>query len=333
MRLIATFTIFFLVVALYYQLDSSPLCVVSLPPLPSLPPNTELQKAQQISFQSHPDLRPEGFAMHPEKERTFFSGLGNGMIVEFRVDGPSITIHDIVRTGSPKFPQNCGKGEFEAECGRPLGMEYHQQRGTLIVCDTLGLLEVDINKRTVVPLLTHDNDGNLIRLCNDVEISKDGLIFFSDSSTQLSRKDVLRLVVSGCPTGRLFSFDPTTQKLDLIAAEFNFANGLYLYPDEEEILVVETLSAKITRVSLKNATRGNKSVFVDNLPAFPDNIHKIHNHFWLGTTGKRTQPFSFSDFYADKVTSFSTSHIVDSCKINNQTRQTKIKDGMNKVIS
>lgn len=42
-------------------------------------------------------------------------------------------------------------------------MEFHPVSGKLIVCDTRGLLEVDVERKTVVPLVTHDNNKNPIK--------------------------------------------------------------------------------------------------------------------------------------------------------------------------
>jgi len=277
---------------------SPPVCLHSLPePVPFTEVNNLLSSGHKYSFPDQGRLRPEAFASDP-KNSSFYSGLGNGNIVRFDVtkgdsEFPRVELSVVVRTGSNHL--DCGLPELEYECGRPLGMEFHPKTGKLIVCDTRGLLEVDIHARTVTPLVTAD-----LKFCNDVEITKDGIIYFSDSSTSYARKDVMKVMSQACSEGRIFRYDPDTKKLELIASELGFANGILLTKDEEELLVVETLGARVSKVTLKGPNKGKKSIFSDNLPGLPDNISYNDGIYWIGFATKRVPPFSLIDFIANK---------------------------------
>jgi hypothetical protein len=50
-------------------------------------------------------------------------------------------------------------------------------------------------------------------------------------------------------------------------------------------------------VTLEGPKAGSSEIFVDNLPGFPDNIRydKINKVYWIGFSGKRSQPFSLID--------------------------------------
>jgi sugar lactone lactonase YvrE len=68
----------------------------------------------------------------------------------------------------------------------------------------------------------------------------------------------------------------------------HFANGVALGPGEEFVLVVETGEYKVWRLWLKGPRAGQREVFIDNLPGFPDNVtFNGRDTFWLALVTPR----------------------------------------------
>lgn len=68
----------------------------------------------------------------------------------------------------------------------------------------------------------------------------------------------------------------------------HFANGVALGPGEEFVLVVETGEYKVWRLWLKGPRAGEREVFIDNLPGFPDNVtFNGRDTFWLALVTPR----------------------------------------------
>jgi len=164
--------------------------------------------------------------------------------------------------------------EFADTKGSALGMEM-DSAGNLIIADAFrGLLSVAPDG--IVTLLTDEVDGTPIAYADDLDIAEDGTIYFSDASTKFGAEAIgttmsaslLEIIEQG-RTGRLLAYDPATQETRIVADDFSFSNGVALTEDGD-ILVNETGRYRVYRVT----PDGKKTVIMDNLPGFPDNINR-----------------------------------------------------------
>ena len=57
--------------------------------------------------------------------------------------------------------------------------------------------------------------------------------------------------LQGEKTGRLLKYDPQSKATTFIAGNFAYSNGVALGPDENSLLVVETVSLRVARIWLK----------------------------------------------------------------------------------
>jgi sugar lactone lactonase YvrE len=203
---------------------------------------------------------PEDVARGPDGY--LYTGYGDGRIVRF----------------PPKHPEKVG--EFTTTGGRPLGLEF-DAAGNLIVADALkGLLSVDAVGRVTV--LTSSIDGEPMKFVDDVDVASDGTIWFSDASARFGIHDFIPLVLERRPTGRLLTYDPKTRATTVRLDGLAFANGVALGPDEAYVLVNESLAYRITRLWLKGPKAGQAEVFIDELPASPDNVtFNGRDRFWV----------------------------------------------------
>ncbi len=151
--------------------------------------------------------------------------------------------------------------------GRPLGIELDPRDGSLLVCDAWrGLLRVTGDGQ--VHELTDHAAGTPILFCNNAAVQRDGTVLFTDSSDRYPitawRQDLLEYR----PNGRLLAYHPDSGRTEVVARNLYFPNGVALTSDESAVLVVETSTHRLVRVSLRS---GDVEV-VTEFAAYPDNL-------------------------------------------------------------
>jgi sugar lactone lactonase YvrE len=238
-----------------------------------------------------------GDAMGPGPEDVWvkdgyaYSGLADGQIVRVRIDGQTATgpapIQPVIPGGTPQ-PTGAAIEKVISTGGRPLGLQ-HDPFGNIVVADAKkGLLAITPAGQIVVVADRYEN-RSLIYV-DDLDIAKDGTIYFSDASMRYGHGEEALEFLEGRATGRLFSFDPRSGSLQARLSDLAFANGVALGPDEEYVLVTETAAARITRYWLKGPKIGQKDVFIENLPGYPDNLSfNGRDIFWVALYGPRSK--------------------------------------------
>ncbi|AET58724.1 gluconolactonase [Paenibacillus terrae HPL-003] len=199
-----------------------------------------------------------------DKEGNLYTGDSDGKIYKVAFD----------TKGNPQ------KAQLYADTkGTPNGLMFDAS-GNLIVTDVQkGLLSVDPSGNVTV--LADQVDGTPIYLANELDIAKDGTIYFSDTSNYGSV--VFKEIAENKPHGRLLKYDPATKQTTVLLEGLYFANGVALSADEDFVLVAESYHYQLTRYWLKGPKKGTSDIFADNLAGFPDNITRDdQGHFWVG---------------------------------------------------
>ena len=169
---------------------------------------------------------------------------------------------------------------FAVTTGRPLGMQFDRE-GNLIVCDSYkGLLSISpVGK---INILAQSINGVPFKFTDALDISSQGVIYFTDASNKYGQNEYLYDLLEARPHGRLMCLNPATGEIRILLSGLFFANGVALSSREDFVLVNETYRYRIIRYWLKGPQAGTKEVFLDNLPGFPDNItSNRRGTFWL----------------------------------------------------
>jgi sugar lactone lactonase YvrE len=211
-------------------------------------------------------LGPEDIAKGPDE--LLYTGLQDGRIIRFKTGDESV--ETFVSTG-----------------GRPLGMQFDAD-GNLIVADAFkGLLSISPTR--AIKVLTDSVNGKQLLFPDDLDIASDGTIWFSDASQRFDQHNWFLDFLETRPTGRLLGFDPETGKTEVRLDGLMFANGVAVGPDDTYVLVNETIRARVTRLWLKGPKAGQTDVFLDELPAYPDNISfNTDGIFWVALPSPRS---------------------------------------------
>lgn len=150
--------------------------------------------------------------------------------------------------------------------GQNLGMAFDNEGNIIVANNSKGVLKIN-NKGKVETLVPANYP-------NGVAVSKDGTIYYSDSSSKYygTKKSYFLDYLEARPYGKLFSFNPKTRELKTLLTDLRYANGVALSKNEDFLLVNETYGYKITKYYIKGAKAGTKEVFKDSLYGYPDGI-------------------------------------------------------------
>ena len=128
----------------------------------------------------------------------------------------------------------------------------------MIVADAYeGLLSIDTTGE--IAILSTECDSLPFLLTDDLDISSDGIIYFSDASS------VNNLENNGDdwgePNGRLLAYDPQTNETSLLLDGLYFTNRVAIAPDESYVLVNESSLGRVRRYWLAGPNKGETEVF------------------------------------------------------------------------
>jgi sugar lactone lactonase YvrE len=183
--------------------------------------------------------------------------------------------------------------EFARAGGRPLGIEATPD-GSLLVANAYSGIQRISPDGEVTDLLTAV-DGEPLAYADDLAVSSDGIVYFSDASTKFGARDwggsfnasLLDILEHG-GHGRVIAFDPQSGAATVIIDGLDFANGVAIADDDRYLLIAETGSYRILRHWLQGPDAGTTEVVLENLPGFPDNINRgSDGRFWIGLVAPR----------------------------------------------
>jgi sugar lactone lactonase YvrE len=250
------------------------------PPRPDLTgafaPNRDLETATLIA-EGQVD-RPEDVAVDvTDPARPIYAGGPGGRIV--RIDwapGKAATVTPLVTLGGLL----------------PLGLKFDHGGRLLVANPGVGLQAVDVHTRAVTLLTDHVGDRRL-RFVNDLDVAKDGTVYFSESSSHygIEGQGPLYAIMAHRPDGGLFAYDPRTRETRQLLAGLYFPNGVAVTSDQQSVLVAETGLYQITRYRL---AAGTCEPFASNMPGIPDGLMGDgKGTIWVACSGPRNALLDF----------------------------------------
>ncbi|KAF8373373.1 hypothetical protein PRIPAC_79802 [Pristionchus pacificus] len=234
---------------------------------------------------------PESIAEDPKTGR-LYAGLKTGLVCEIELN--KVTNEGrILRAVRLTNASDCdGSYKSFPKCGRPLGIRFSPSGSLLVVDAYLGLFEIDLVKEKVLILIRggrHIDDSfssTPIRFLNDVDVLPDGRIVITESSSRYDDRDFMYEMLEHRPNGRLLVFDRKRDTLREMIAGLYTPNGIVVH--RGKILLAEMGTARILKFS---PSANSVSVFMDNLPGFPDNLRKSRDgrSIWVGVPVMRSK--------------------------------------------
>lgn len=230
--------------------------------------NDDLARAHLIPVGVVPeDAAPETLARNPADGR-LYTALANGWVV--------------------RLPEGQGAAERIYYVGpRPLGLTFGPD-GTLYLAHTQrGILRIDREFKGATRLAGCGR-GRFPGYTDSLYLARDESIWFTCPSQRFDLEHVRLDGMESRPTGRVRHWDPHTGKAVTELDGIMFANGITMTPDEDYVLVNEWARYRITRLRATGPLKGSTDVFIDDLPGFPDNIHRdADGLYWVGLVIRR----------------------------------------------
>ena len=115
---------------------------------------------------------------------------------------------------------------------------------------------------------------------NSIAVTKSGDIFFTHSVSGFDMDNGAYAFFTN-PEGRLMHYDRKTKEVKVILDNLWFPNGIALSPNEDFIIVAETVGSRIQRYWLSGEKKGQLEPFVEGLPGLPDNITPDEDGLWV----------------------------------------------------
>lgn len=179
--------------------------------------------------------------------------------------------------------------------GHPLGVAVDAGGDVLICVAGMGLYRVTQDGEAS-PVSTEVrrtwyrvNDDSAVRLADDLDITSEGVVYFSDASTRFDGDEFFLDLIENRPNGRLLSWDPSTNKTTVELRNYSFPNGVCVSHDENSVLINSSNLYRIDRYWIKGPKKGQLEPFITGLPGVPDNINRSSDGgYWVAFAGMRT---------------------------------------------
>ncbi|MDG1662848.1 MAG: SMP-30/gluconolactonase/LRE family protein [Pseudomonadales bacterium] len=234
---------------------------------------------------SEADLVLQDYGYGPEDvtkgpDGWIYTGYEDGRVVRFDPRQPKQSVELFVNTE-----------------GRPLGLQFDRFKNLIVADAKKGLLSVSPSGQ--ITILVDQLDGVPLLFVDDLDIADDGTIWFSDASRRFDYYSNIYNFLEARFTGRLLSYSPLTGQTKVHMDDLFFANGVALGPQDQYVLINETGMARIHRLWLKGEKRGERDIFIDQLPALPDNLSfNESDKFWVALVSLRDAQF---ESWANKI--------------------------------
>jgi ribose transport system permease protein len=199
---------------------------------------------------------------------------------------------DIIRF----FPPDYERMEVFAHIGgQPLGMAFDRADNLYVCVGGMGLYRIapdgKVEKATdeTNRSLYSVNDDSRLRLADDLDITDNGLVFFSEATVRYEMDEWPIDGLEARGNGRIICYDTNTGRTHTVLRGLRFPNGICVASDGQSILFAETWGCSIKRYWFNGPKKGVVESVIDNLPGYPDNINLASDgNYWLAVVGMRS---------------------------------------------
>lgn len=111
---------------------------------------------------------------------------------------------------------------------------------------------------------------------NDLDVTEDGTIYFTDSSTRWGHASdspgYFYDMLENRPNGLLYAWDPRSRVTRIAAERLYYPNGVAVSSDGRSVLFTETFRFRIQRLWIAGPRSGEIEIVAENMPGMPDGL-------------------------------------------------------------
>ncbi|XP_062116870.1 protein STRICTOSIDINE SYNTHASE-LIKE 12-like [Humulus lupulus] len=222
-------------------------------------------------------------------EEPYYTGISDGRIIKY--DGANGFV-DYAFTVPNRSKEECdgigiNRPDLGPTCGRPMGIGFNLNTKQLYVADAYkGFLVVGPNGGLATTIASAV-EGVPFKLPTGLDVDQsNGVVYFTDASSQYSQSQIQVAIDAGDATGRLLKYDPNTQQVTVLLKDLSGAGGTSVSTDGSFVLVSEFIAQRIQKFWLT----GPKALTSEVLITFqgrPVNIKKtLLGDFWVAVNMK-----------------------------------------------
>lgn len=185
--------------------------------------------------------------------------------------------------------------------GYPMGLSWDRDHRLLVCVAGMGLYRIcregeptQVTGRTNRgSYLVSDDSG--LRFANGLDISSDGRIFFSESTTRYDIETFPIDALESRGNGRIICYDSRTGKTRTKIRGLIFPDGICMLPDGESFFYAEGWACRISRYWFDGPNKGSVQPVITNLPGYPASISRASDGaYWVAIFGMRSPAFDLA---------------------------------------
>ncbi|MES2533556.1 MAG: SMP-30/gluconolactonase/LRE family protein [Pseudomonadota bacterium] len=205
---------------------------------------------------------------------------------------------DIIRFFAPDYER---MEVFAHIGGQPLGMAFDREDNLYVCVGGMGLYRVTPQRQ--VERVTDEtnrswrsiNDDSRLRLADDLDITDDGRVFFSEATVRYEMDEWAVDGLEARGNGRIVCYDPRDKSTRTVLRDLKFPNGIAIASDRQSILFAETWGCCVKRYWFDGPKAGKVETVIDDLPGYPDNINLASDgNYWLALVGMRSPAYDLA---------------------------------------
>ncbi|CAN5667250.1 SMP-30/gluconolactonase/LRE family protein [soil metagenome] len=205
---------------------------------------------------------------------------------------------DIIRFFAPDYER---MEVFAHIGGQPLGMAFDREDNLYVCVGGMGLYRVTPQRQ--VERVTDEtnrswrsiNDDSRLRLADDLDITDDGRVFFSEATVRYEMDEWAVDGLEARGNGRIVCYDPRDKSTRTVLRDLKFPNGIAIASDGQSILFAETWGCCVKRYWFDGPKAGKVEMVIDDLPGYPDNINLASDgNYWLALVGMRSPAYDLA---------------------------------------
>jgi gluconolactonase len=148
-------------------------------------------------------------------------------------EGGFLVFSDIPADELKRWSPNRGLTTFRKPSHKANGNTL-DRKGRLVSCEEGGRRVTVTENDGTVRLLADQFEGKRLNSPNDVVIKSDGTVWFTDPTYGIKPEQKEQ------PANCVYRYDPKTQKLTVVARDFEMPNGLCFAPNERRLYVADS---------------------------------------------------------------------------------------------